>query len=415
MKVFMLWSKSNSAVSRRSFLRLASAAAATIPIMTESRLAWAATPEDGNRPKPKASSDSAGDIQASGRVLINANENPLGPCAAACAAISAIAPKGGRYDSEGETQRLISTFATQNNLPEDHIGVYAGASEPLHFAVLAFTSVQRGYVAADPTYEAGMLAALFSRARISRVKLREDYAHDLRAMVAADPRAGLIYVCNPNNPTGTLTPGEEIEWALDHKPKGAILLVDESYIHLTDAKSVLDLVAAGKDLIVLRTFSKIYGMAGIRCGLALGRPDLLARLRPYGLNSVPITSTAAATASLLDAELVPSRRRYFEQTRKQTYAFLEQNGYKFIPSETNCFLLDTGRLGEQVIQAMQEKNIYIGRTWPIWPNMVRVSIGTPAEMERFQTAYKQVMDSPAMLASEPGQKSGWLSLLARRS
>ncbi len=411
----MLWSKSNPAVSRRSFLRLAGAAAAAIPIVTESRLAWAASPEDGDRPRPKASSDSAADISASGRVLINANENPLGPCAAACAAIAAIAPKGGRYDSEGETQRLTSTFAAQNNLPEDHIGVYAGASEPLHFAVLAFTSVRRGYVAADPTYEAGMLAALSSRARISRVKLRGDHAHDLRAMVAADSRAGLIYICNPNNPTGTLTPREEIEWALDHKPKGAILLVDEAYIHLTDAQSVIDLVAQGKDLIVLRTFSKIYGMAGIRCGLALGRPDLLAKLRPYGLNSVAITSTAAATASLLDADLIPTRRKYFEQTRRQTYAFLEQNGYKFIPSQTNCVLLDTGRPGEQVIQAMQEKNVFIGRTWPIWPNMVRVSIGTPDEMERFQAAYKDVMGSKATLASVPAKNSGWLEMLAHRS
>jgi len=383
---------------------MAGVAAAAIPIMTERRLAWAATPEEGSRPRPNASGDATAGVNAGTRVLINANENPLGPCAAACAAIAAIAPKGGRYDSEGETQRLISTFAKQNNLPQDHIGVYAGASEPLHFAVLAFTSARRGYVAADPTYEAGMLAALSSRARISRVKLREDHAHDLRAMVAADSHAGLMYICNPNNPTGTLTPREDIEWALANKPKGAILLVDEAYIHLTDAKSCIDLVAAGKDLIVLRTFSKIYGMAGIRCGLALGRPDLLAKLRPFGVNSVPITSTAAATASLLDAELVPTRRRYFAATRKATYEFLEQNGYKFIPSHTNCFLLDTGRPGEQVIQAMQEKDVYIGRSWPIWPNMVRVSIGTPDEMARFQAAYKEVMDTPPAVAAE---KSRW--------
>lgn len=411
----MFWSHPRSGVTRRSFLRMAGAAAAAVPMMTESSLAWAATPEEGNRPRPNAPGAAGAGDNSGDRVLINANENPLGPCAAACAAIAAIAPKGGRYDSEGETQRLISTFARQNNLPEDHIGVYAGASEPLHFAVLAFTSARRGYVTADPTYEAGMLAALSSRACISRVKLRDDHAHDLRAMVAADPHAGLIYICNPNNPTGTLTPRQDIEWALEHKPKGAILLVDEAYIHLTDAKSVIDLAAAGHDLIVLRTFSKIYGMAGIRCGLALGRPDLLARLRPFGVNSVPITSTAAATASLLDANLIPRRRKYFATTRHATYAFLQQNGYKFIPSHTNCFLLDTGRAGQQVIQAMQQKNVYIGRAWPIWPNMVRVSIGTPEEMERFQTAYKEVMDSPPVDTAASEGKSRWHMVLPHLS
>ena len=100
-------------------------------------------------------------------------------------------------------------------------------------------------------------------------------------MVAADPNAGVIYICNPNNPTGTITPREDILWALANKPAGSILLVDEAYIHLSDEQTVLDQVAAGKDLIVLRTFSKVYGMAGIRCGVALGRADLLEKLQPY--------------------------------------------------------------------------------------------------------------------------------------
>ncbi len=386
--------KVSSEVSRRSFLRLAGVAA-TMPILTEAHFAWgtqqaaAHGATGGRRVRPVLPEDA---------VLINANENPLGPCKAACEAIAAIAPKGGRYDIDGETAKLTKTFAAQNGLKEEYVAVYAGSSEPLHYSVLAFTSPSRGFVTADPSYEAGMVAAAASQARISKVALRPDHAHDVKAMVAADPKAGLIYICNPNNPTGTLTPKEDIVWALEHKPAGSILLVDEAYIHLADAAHVLDLVAADKDLIVLRTFSKVYGMAGIRCGLALGRPDLLAKLQPYGMNAMPITGSAAANVSLLDAELVPKRKKIIADTRNATFVFLNEKGYKFIPSQSNCFMIDTGREGKGVIAAMQAKNVYIGRTWPIWPNFVRVSVGTPAEMEKFTTAFAEVMSAPPTVA-----------------
>jgi histidinol-phosphate aminotransferase len=239
-----------------------------------------------------------------------------------------------------------------------------------------------------------MVAAGVSGAKISRVPLKSDYAHDIKAMLAADPNAGVFYICNPNNPTGTLTTKEDILYALENKPKGSILLVDEAYIHLSDSPSVLDQVAAGKDLIVLRTFSKVYGMAGIRCGLALGRPDLLARLQPYGQNAMPITGSAAANVSLLQGDLVATRKKIIADTRNDTFAFLAAHGYKYIPSHSNCFMIDTGRDGKGVIAAMREKNIYIGRTWPVWPNHVRISVGTPAEMAQFKTAFKQVMDAP---------------------
>ena len=379
-------------VSRRSFMRLASVAA-SLPILTEAHFAWAATqPTDtpARRTRP---------AMPPGAVLINANENPLGPCKAACEAIAAIAPKGGRYDVDGETDRLTRIFASQNDLKEEYVAVYAGSSEPLHYSVLAFTSPTRGYVTADPSYEAGMRAAVASRAKISKVPLKADYSHDLKAMVSADPSAGLIYICNPNNPTGTITAKEDIAWALDNKPKGSILLVDEAYIHLSDAKHVLDLVAADKDLIVLRTFSKIYGMAGIRCGLAIGRPDLLAKLQPYGQNAMPITGSAAASVSLLDANLVPTRKKIIADTRNTTFRFLEANDYKFIPSQSNCFMIDTGRSGQSVIAAMRAKNVFIGRTWPIWPNSVRVSVGTPEEMAKFHAAFKEVMDAPPVTAT----------------
>jgi len=382
--------------SRRSFLRYAALAAAT-PIFTEAHFARAAQQATAtSAPRRRASWV----VAPPDAVLINANENPLGPCDAARQAIAKIVPTGGRYDLYDETGKLTKTFASQHNLPEDHIAVYAGSSEPLHFTVLAFTSPTRSLVIADPSYEAPMFAATSSGAKIHKVPLTANYAHDVKAMVAADPNAGVLYICNPNNPTGTITSKQDILWALENKPKGSVLLVDEAYIHFADVPDMLDQVVAGKDLIILRTFSKIYGMAGLRCGFALGRPDLLQKLSPYGQNPMPVTGSGAANVSLLDANLVATRKKIMTDNRNETITWLKQSGYKVIGDPvSNCFMIDTGRNGRGVMDAMREKNIYIGRTWPVWPNAVRITVGTPGEMAQFRTAFKQVMDAPP--AAEP--------------
>ena len=132
----------------------------------------------------------------------------------------------------------------------------------------------------------------------------------------------MIYICNPNNPTGTLTPREAIVWALENKPQGSVLLVDEAYIHLTEAPDVLDLVAAGKDLIVLRTFSKVYGMAGIRCGFARSPPRTSWRsCSRSARNAMPVTACAAARVSLLDPIWSSVRRKIIGDTRRETIAW----------------------------------------------------------------------------------------------
>src|SRR5262249_29321922 len=212
-------------------------------------------------------------------VRINANENPMGPCPEAIEAIHKVVEQGGRYKYE-ETFRFIDTMASAEGLTKDHVLPFAGSSDPLHRAVLAFTGPRKSFVVADPGYDSGERAAAFVGARSIKVPLRKDWAHDVRAMAAADADAGLIYVCNPNNPTGSVTPKEEIEYLVANKPSGAVVLLDEAYLHLSHtAEPASPLVAAGNDIIILRTFSKIYGMAGLRAGAALGRPDLLEKIR----------------------------------------------------------------------------------------------------------------------------------------
>ncbi len=329
-------------------------------------------------------------------VKINANENPLGPCPEAADAIHSVVKNGGRYMYE-TTYDLSETLANVEGVKfsykpeESYVEAYAGSSAPLHQAVLAYTSKDRPFVKADPGYEAGERAAKFIGAKTVNVPLRKGtWDHDVKAMLAAAPNGGLYYICNPNNPTGTLTKREDIEWLVANKPKDAIVLVDEAYIHISpNAVKCTDMVAADKDVLVLRTFSKLYGMAGLRAGAAIARPDILAKIRPYSAGAMPITGMVGANASLKVKNLVADRRKYMGDVRADTFSFLAAKNVDFIPSESNCFMINVKRPGKEFYADMAKQGVYIGRVWPIWPEHVRVSIGTREEMAKFKTAFNK--------------------------
>lgn len=363
--------------SRRSFLHLSAAASAmaAFRISTEPMLAAA------SRRKPHPAD----------AILIDSNENPLGPSQPARDAMSAILPHGGRYSDE-LVDNLVDVYAKIEGLNRDYIRVVVGSTPALALSVLTFTSPKKSFVTADPSFELGMMAAATAGARVVKVPLTKTYAHDVKAMLAAGPDAGVFYVCNPNNPTGTMTSHSDIEYLVANKPKDSIVLVDEAYIHFTDTQSAFDLVKADKEVIVLRTFSKVYGMAGLRCGVAIARPDLLDKfMQRGGFNFMPITAVAAATASLEDASLVPERRHINATIRQETFDWLGRNNFSFIPSESNCFMVDTKRPGQEVRDAMAKENVLIGRVWPIMPTYVRVTVGTQDEMNKFQSAFQNVM------------------------
>jgi histidinol-phosphate aminotransferase len=364
--------------SRRSFGRLATvlAAGATLPFYNESAMAQLS--KVANIP-PDA-------------VLINANENPLGPCAEARESIHNIVASGGRYMYQ-KTDELQKLLAEQEGLKDTYVHIYAGSSAPLHQAVLAFTSPEKPFVTADPGYEAGERAAQFVGSKVLRVPLRKDYAHDVKAMAAASPNAGLIYVCNPNNPTGTATPKADIEWLVANKPAGAVIMLDEAYTHIAGIPFNSDLVAADKDIVILRTFSKIYGMAGLRAGAALGRPDLIQKVMHYSAGAMPITSMVGATTSLKVKNLVPERREIIKNTREDVLGFLDKKNFQFVPSVSNCFMINVKRPGMDIVLALRKEKIYIGRVWPSWPTYVRVTVGTQEEMNKFKTAFLKVMEA----------------------
>jgi histidinol-phosphate aminotransferase len=331
-----------------------------------------------------------GGVMPAGAVKINANENPLGPCAEAAEAIYAVVKDGGRYRYD-ESFRFARAMAAQEGVGGDNIMAFGGSSDPLHRAVLAFGSPDRAVIAADPGYEAAPAVARYIGAKAIGIPLTKAYAHDVRAMAAADANAGLFYICNPNNPTGSVTPRADIEWLVENKPKGSVVLVDEAYIHFShSAKSCVDLVAAGKDVIVLRTFSKLFGMAGLRAGVAMARPDLLDRIGRWGANIMPVAGMVGAHASIQVKDLVPQRRKINADIRNDVLEFLEKKGFAFVPTESNKFMVDVKRPGAEVVRAMAAEKVFIGRVWSSMPTHVRVTVGTKEDMSAFKTAFLKV-------------------------
>jgi len=368
----------NRGFSRRSFGRIATmlTAGAALPFYNESALAQLSRVDN-------APPDS---------VFINSNENPLGPSPEAREAARKMIDFGGRYRF-GEAGKVQTLLAEQEGVKQAYVAVHAGSSAPLHQAVLAFCSPTKAFVVADPGYEAGIKAANFIGAKVVKVPLAKDYSHDVKAMVAAAPNAGLFYICNPNNPTGTLTKRSDIEWLMANKPAGSIVMIDEAYTHIAGANLFCtDMVAADKDVIVLRTFSKIYGMAGLRAGAAIARPDLLSKVVGFSPNGMmPITAMAAASASLQSKTLVPERRKLIGDVREDTLSFLDKHGFKYCPSVSNCFMVDVKKPGLEVQRAMIPQGVVIGRVWDAWPTHVRVTVGTKDEMEKFKTVFLKVM------------------------
>lgn len=363
-------------VSRRDFARFLSLMAAGLVIPRGSAEALLAR-------------DALGEIPPASAIRLNSNENPLGPSRAALEAIQRLGAEGGRYPWEAESA-LCRRIAEFEGIPETCVEVFNGSSDPLNRAVLAFTGPGRPFVYGEPGYEAGRRAAKVSGAEAIAIALTDSLAHDAGAMCAANQTPGLLYICSPNNPTGTTTTRDQILWALANKPANSLLLVDEAYLHFSNERSVADQIATHADLLVLRTFSKLYGMAGLRMGLALAQPPVLDRLRAFGMSSTSAPGIAAARASLDDAGLIATRRAYNAEAREATFAFLTQRGYTFHPSVSNCFMLDAERPAAELAKALRQRGVLIGRTWPVWPNYARITIGTPEEMQQFCRALDAV-------------------------
>jgi len=329
-----------------------------------------------------------------GVVRLSANENPYGPCPKAFQAITDSFRLACRYPDE-HNNVLIEKLAKMNGVSHDQILLGDGSGEILKLCAETFTGPQNGkLVAADPTFEAILNNATANGAEVVKVPLTSTYAHDLPKMLSS-AEAGLIYVCNPNNPTASITPKDKLRDFITKTPAQTTVLVDEAYFHYADSpdyESVIALVKEHPNLIVSRTFSKIYGMAGLRCGYCVAQKETIDRLRRQQMwDSVNCMALAAATVSLDDLDHVLTHQRLNREAKTFVTSELDKMGYQQIPSQANFIMFDCKRPVAPLIQAMKERKVHVGRLFPALPNHMRLTIGKKSEMESFVEAFKQVV------------------------
>ena len=330
-----------------------------------------------------------------GAVRIGANECWTGPFPVAAEAAFKLVREGNRYEPDDEHAKLFAAVATVEGIPAEHITAWPGSSDPLSRVAVAYASPTRGIVTGNPAYEAIWRTGDWLGAKVTKVPLTKDYAHDVKAMLAADPNAGVYYICSPNNPTGTITPLADIQWLADNKPKDAILVVDEAYIHWFDGPNAAKLAATRDDVLILRTFSKLFGMAGMRLGLTFASPAIMQKMMRYDGGQVtamlPMTAVACGTVSVAQADLIKARRAEMVANREMAIAHLKKKGIKVIPgSQANMFMVDWGKPAKEMQAAILAQKVQIGRNWPIWPNVSRVSVGSTEEMKAFCDAVDKV-------------------------
>jgi histidinol-phosphate aminotransferase len=328
-------------------------------------------------------------------VWLNANEYPGGIPDVSLAAMREALPGAFRYHYQ-EFGAIYAAIAKSEDLAPEQIITGCGSSEVLHTAVDAFTSPTRPLISVAPAYEGPIETARALGRNVILVKLRADYTADVRALAAEADKTGggVIYLCNPNNPTSAFTSKSDVDWLVANLPPKTILLMDEAYIHFGDAPdlvSAMPYVRQGKDVIVTRTFSKIYGMAGLRVGFAAAKPEYIAKLQPLRMNVISIVSARGVAAALEHQQsIVPERKKSLAHTRRELTAWLSDNKVKFIPPQANFIMIDCGRPAREFIAGLPKLGVVPGRPFPPLENMLRVTIGTDGEMAKFRDAFWKV-------------------------
>jgi histidinol-phosphate aminotransferase len=325
-------------------------------------------------------------------IRLDSNENPYGPSPKVLEAMRAALTMANRYPMP-EYKGLAQHIAAMHNVQPERVLLGCGSNEILRVAAVALLGPGKKFVQASPTYETAQRYAKLAGAEVISVPLDQRFAHDLDNMLThIDASTSLVYVCNPNNPTGSLTPRDALEAFIAKLPATTTVLIDEAYHHYAVQSSrytsFLDHPIGDERIIVARTFSKVYGLAGMRLGYAIAAPGLIARLRPYitpvNVNEVVLR---AALVALEDVENVRDGVKKNEITRQEFLSQATARGLKPINSCTNFVMMDVRRPTKQVVEYFRTKNIWIGRDFPPLETYIRVSLGKPEEMKEFWRVY----------------------------
>lgn len=331
-------------------------------------------------------------------IRLHSNENPYAPAQSARTAMREAFSETNLYAERATHRSLESMIAAREGLRPEHVVLGAGSTEVLRMAAMAYGLSGGEVVTGYPTYEGMEESAKSIEARVHRVPLKTDKSLDLSAMdMRTTKDVKLVFICNPNNPTGSICDKEELNDFCMEVSKRCAILVDEAYYELVDHprySSAVPLVKAGANIIVSRTFSKVYGLAGLRVGYALARPDIAARLRTYRTPmAVNIMGLRAAIASLNDERFLHYSKIQLETGRNQITAALRDWGHEVVESHTNFVFFHLGRGIEGFQRSMASHGILVGRPFPPYLDWCRLSIGNEEEMTQFSDVFPKVMST----------------------
>jgi histidinol-phosphate aminotransferase len=329
-------------------------------------------------------------------VRLNANENPFGPSPQARLAVIESAVNGNRY-AHGEVAKLRKMIAEQEGVGEDYIMMGPGSTDLLEKVAITHFLEGGNIVSADPAYMSLVNTAKAFKATWKNVPLKKDWSHDCAAMEKAiDAQTKLIYVCNPNNPTGSITDAKELRAFCSKASEKAPVFVDEAYIdYLENGRSfsMVDLVTKGKNVIIARTFSKIHGMAGLRIGYIVAQPKTLEKIDSMvrGNMGMCITSVMGAIASMEDLAFQERSRKLTAEGREYVCGELKKLGFNYVPSYTSFILFPIEMNGAAFLKKMHESGVAV-RSFEIdAKTYCRVSVGLPDELKLFTESLKKVL------------------------
>ncbi len=322
------------------------------------------------------------------------NENPYGPSEVARKAMIEAFNEGNLY-SRNAYKELRELIAEQEGLTPEHIIIGSGSKEILNVAGLACGLEGGELVSPYPTYEAIINYADTIGSTVHRVPLDESMQIDLKAMTEKiTDKVRLVYVCNPNNPTGTITPVQKLRAFCEETSKQTLVLIDEAYheyVNHPDYRSMVELVHEGQNVIVTRTSSKIHGLAGLRVGFGIADPKIIEHLQKRFTGTTNIIGLRAAIASYRDQKFQSYSRQKNAESKEIVCKLLSETGHRYLQSHTNFVFFHTGRPIEEFQDAMKKQGILVGRPFPPYLDWCRLSMAKPPEMIKFVDAFRRIM------------------------
>jgi histidinol-phosphate aminotransferase len=385
-------------VSRRHFVGGIAAALGYLKVGPEVDLFAQNRPAGANGAAQRMARPAADDWDSYAH--LSSNENCWGPPENVMKAMNGAWKYSNRYGYPDGN--IVQEIAKHHGVKPENILLTAGSGEVLDVVATTYLLGGKKVLGVEPTYSTVYQHAMSIKTTAIKLPLGKDYRQDMNAMIkAANARAseiGLVYLCNPNNPTGIHVTSQEVKQLLDGVPKGMPVLIDEAYHHFVDAHdyaTAVPYVIEGRPVIIARTFSKIAALAGMRLGYAVAPKEMIDQMRPYSIGSINALVKWGGAASLKDAEGQAKIKKMVIDLREKTSTDLRGYGYDVLPSQTNFFMVAIGREIQPVIEEFRQKKVLVGRPFPPMTTYMRVSVGTADEMDRFTKAFKEIFPAKA--------------------